>query len=110
MSEGYMQQFKIRLQKEQETVKETYSDAQLRILIREPIKQASFVEWRCWAMVCWFLATGNRAETACSIKMKDLDFSANEIHINKTKTNKAMILPMSAELRQVLRKYIGPAE
>ena len=107
MGEGYVKQFKIHLIKEQETIKGTYSDIQIKLLIREPVKQASFVEWRCWAMVCWFLATGNRAETVCSIKMKDLVFSANEIHINRTKTNQVMILPMSMELRQVLRKYIS---
>ncbi len=107
MEEDYVQRFKIRLLKEQETVKGTYSDEQIRQLIREPPKLASFVEWRCWSMVCWFLATGNRAETVCSIKMKDLVFSANEININKTKTNLAMILPMSTELRLVLRKYIS---
>lgn len=107
MSEEYVQQFKIRLVKEQETIKKTYSDEQIRLLIREPLKQASFVEWRCWAMVCWFLATGNRAETACSIKIGDLDFSSYEIQINRTKTNKAMILPMSNGLYMVLRKYMS---
>ena len=107
MGEGYVKQFKIHLIKEQETIKGTYSDMQIRLLVREPVKQASFVEWRCWALVCWFLATGNRAETVCSIKMKDLNFTISEIYINKTKTNQAMILPMSMELRQVLRKYIS---
>jgi len=107
MEEGYVQKFKIHLLKEQETVKDTYSDEQIRVLIREPSKLASFVEWRCWAMICWLLATGNRAETACSIKMNDINLAENEIYINRTKTNKAMILPMSSQLKQVLKKYIS---
>lgn len=107
MDEGYIQRFTIRLLKEQETVKDTYSDEQIRALIREPLKLASFVEWRCWAMICWFLATGNRAETVCSIKMSDINMTANEIYINRTKTNKAMIVPMSPQLKQVLKKYIS---
>lgn len=107
MDEGYVQRFKIPLQKEQESIKETYSDEEIRLLIREPVKHASFVEWRSWAMVCWFLSTGNRAETACNIKIGDLYFQENEIYINKAKTKKAMILPMGNELKQVLRKYIS---
>ncbi|MGI6687992.1 MAG: tyrosine-type recombinase/integrase [Christensenellales bacterium] len=107
MAEGYIQQFKIRLIKEPQPIKPTYSDTQIRLLIREPIKQASFVEWRCWAMVCWFLATGNRAETACNIKMGDISFETREVQINRTKTNRAMILPLSNELAKILKKYIG---
>lgn len=106
MNEGHVKKFKVPLQKEQESVKVTYTDSQIRDLIREPSKQASFVEWRTWAMTCWFLATGNRAETVCSIRLADLLFHDNEIHINKTKTNKALILPMSIELKRVLHKYI----
>ena len=107
MEEGYVQQFKVRLLREHEVIKPTYSDAQIRLLVREPSKEASFVEWRSWALACWFLATGNRAATACSIKMRHISLTEKEIHVVRNKSNHAVILPMSLELSHVLRKYIG---
>ena len=102
----YIKPFKVKLVAEQQSVKVTFTEREKRILISQPNDGDSFVEWRMWAIVNWVLATGNRARTLCSVKIGDLNFSDDEIVIRKTKTNKAMILPMSPALKKVLRTYI----
>lgn len=97
--------FKVKLVTEQEVIKETYSDDEKLALIRKPSKNASFVEWRTWAIINWILATGNRASTVCEMKLGDLNYQRKEIIIRKTKTNKAMILPFSSALIVVMREY-----
>lgn len=98
--------FKIKMVAEQEVVKMTYSDEDCMKLLEKPRKNDSFVVWRTWAIINWVLATGNRASTICSIKIGDVSFSKKEIYINRTKNNKASILPLSPALANVLNEYI----
>lgn len=98
--------FKMKLLKEQEVVKQTYTEEEILKLTAKPPRKASFVEWRTWAIVNWVLATGNRAETVCNIMMGDLNFRTMEIKIQRTKNNRAQIIPISRELKIVLDQYI----
>ena len=106
MEKNYIEKFAIKMVKEQEVIKETYSDEEKLRLIARPANSASFVEWRTWAIVNWILATGNRASTVCSIKLGDINYRKREIVINKSKTNKALILPLSPALATVLTEYV----
>lgn len=108
MKSGYVENFKISLPKTQETIKETYTDNEIKRLIEKPKinKGCSFAELRNWALVCYFLATGNRLSTVCNIKISDVDFQSEEILIRKTKNKKQQIIPMSAELKNVLQEYM----
>ena len=106
MEKNYIEKFSIKMVKEQEVIKETYSDEEKLRLIARPANSASFVEWRTWAIVNWILATGNRASTVCSIRLGDINYRKREIIINKSKTNKALILPLSPALATVLTEYV----
>lgn len=106
MEKNYIEKFAIKMVKEQEVIKETYSDEEKLRLIARPANSASFVEWRTWAIVNWILATGNRASTVCSIRLGDINYRKREIIINKSKTNKALILPLSPALATVLTEYV----
>ncbi|MDR2753693.1 MAG: tyrosine-type recombinase/integrase [Oscillospiraceae bacterium] len=108
MASGWMDEFKITLPRVEETIKETYSDFEVQRLIKKPdTKACSFAEFRNWAMVCYFLATGNRLSTARSLKISDVDLTADEILIRKTKNRKQQIIPMSSELKAVMREYLA---
>lgn len=100
------QPFKIKLVQEQEYVKETYTDDELMLLLERPKNNAMFPVWRTWAIINWILATGNRAGTVCGVLVGDIDFKKREIYINKTKNNRAMILPMSTALYNCLSDYV----
>ena len=107
MQNGWMGEFKIKLPRTEETIKETYSDFEVQQLIKKPdTKGCSFAEFRNWAMVCYFLATGNRLSTARGLKIGDVDLNADEILIRKTKNRKQQIIPMSSELKSVMREYL----
>lgn len=98
--------FKIKLITQQQPVKETYTDEEKMKLIARPAKTASFVEWRSWAVINWILATGHRAATVCEIKLGDINYRKEEITVRKTKTNKAMITPLSKALAVVIKEYV----
>jgi len=106
MEKKLCQPFKVKLATEQEVVKETYSDEDMAKLLTRPAKNASFVEWRTWAIVNWIYATGNRAATVTNILIGDVNFTKREIYINATKNNKAMIIPLSPALATVLNEFI----
>lgn len=98
--------FKIKQITQQEVIKETYSDDEIRALIKKPNKYANFVEWRSWAVVNWILATGHRAATVCEIKLGDINYGKREIYVRQTKTNKAYITPLSPALTTVIKEYV----
>lgn len=95
----------VKLVKTQETVKETYTDEELKKLLAVP-EGDDYCSWRSWAMINWMLATGNRETTICNVRMCDINISEQEIIIQKTKNRKAQILPMSTELATVLKTFI----
>lgn len=104
---GYIaKSFKIKQVTQQEIIKETYTDDEIRLLIKKPTKYASFVEWRSWAIVNWILATGHRAATVCDIKLGDINYGKREIKVEQTKTNKAYITPLSPALTTVIKEYV----
>lgn len=60
MEHGYIAPFKVHLIRAEKKIKETYSEAELAILLKKPdIKKCSFAEFRDWAMINYLLATGN---------------------------------------------------
>ena len=107
MENGWMEEFKIALPRTEETIKETYTDEEIKRLIKKPdIKKCTFAELRNWAMVCYFIATGNRSSTVAEIRIGDVRLQDNEIFIRKTKQKKQYILPLSGSLKPVLQEYL----
>ena len=101
----YAEGFQLSLLKEDETVKDPYTDEELKRLLRQP-KSDQWVEWRSWAAVNMFVATGIRANTLVSIKICDLDFENNTIHLRKLKNRKQQFIPISRSLKSVLELYL----
>lgn len=105
-SENYIdEKIEIKLIKSQESVKETYTEDELKKLLLAPTGD-DYCSWRSWAIINWILATGNRERTVCNIKMCDLNILEHEIILQHTKNKKAQIIPMSSELATVLKTFI----
>ena len=102
---GYCRKIEVKLVKGQETVKETYSEEELKALLEKP-QGDSYCEWRCWAIINWILATGNREKTVCNVRMRDINLPDEEIVLQQTKNKKIQIIPMSTELSFVLTQFI----
>ena len=107
MNGGYIQRFTVHLPKVEKAIKETYTEEELKLLLKKPdIKNCTFKEYQMWVYSNYLLATGNRISTVLNIKIKDLDFNSNLIRINKTKNRKAQIIPMSRTLSSILQEYL----
>ena len=107
MQSEWMEEFKIALPRAEETIKDVYTDYEVAQLIKKPdLKTCSFTELRNWAMVCYFLSTGNRLSTVASIRIGDVHLREGEIFIRKTKQKKQYIIPISSGLKEVLQEYL----
>jgi len=107
MENGFTDYFQCRLIKAGKPIKKTYRPEDLSKLFEEPNKKhCSFSDYRNWALVCYFIATGNRANTVINIKIGDLDFTNNEIALTTVKNKRQDIIPMSTALKKVLKKYL----
>jgi len=105
MTNEWLAEFKITLPHAEDTIKEVYTDYEVAQLIRKPnLKTCDFSELRNWAMVCYFLATGNRLSTVASIHIGDVDLQAGEVFIRKTKQKKQYVLPISNGLLSAAEK------
>ena len=95
------------LYKAEETVKETYTDEELKALLRKPnTRKCDFPEYRNWVTVNLLLNNGCRAATIRNIKLRDVDLENQVIYLRHTKNKKAQVIPLCEALCGVLREYL----
>lgn len=92
--------------KAKETVKDTYSDEELKALLKRPDRACSFCEFRNWVIIQFLLNSGCRASTIRNIQNKDVDLSFNQVIFRHTKTNKIQVSPLSSTMALRLREYM----
>ena len=101
----YMEFFKYPLLKADQDQKEPYTDEELKKLLKRP-KGTQWTEWRNWAIVNTFRATGIRASTLISIRISDIDTHEDMIFLQKLKNRKQQTIPISKSLKTVLQTYL----
>lgn len=107
MRNEYIINFKILEIKEDQKIVELYSDADIIKLLKKPnIKTCGFPEYRTWAIINFFVATGVRSRSLRNIKIEDLDFDNELIYIKVTKNRKTLIIPMGKAIKKVLLEYL----
>jgi integrase/recombinase XerD len=107
MDNNYCERFKTKLVKKDEIIKETYSEEQLKLLLKKPdLEKSSFAQYRNWVIVNYLLSTGNRSNTLLNIKIKDLDLYNQMIKLTTTKSRKQQIIPLSTTLCKILEEYL----
>lgn len=96
----------IPLYKAEETVKETYSDAELTALLKKPdIRKTAFAEYRDWVIINFLLNCGSCAETVRAIQIRDLDLDGGVVFYRHTKNRKAQVIPLCSPMIAILREY-----
>lgn len=106
MEQDYVKKFKIDKLKVDKKIKEVYTDAELKLLLRKPnMKSCSFGEFRMWVFSNFLLGTGMRLSSALNLLNKDIDFDNALIYINKSKNRKAQVIPLSKTLSNILTEY-----
>jgi len=89
--------------------KKTYTNQEIQNLTREPnLKECTFLELRNWAIVCYFLETGNRLSTSLNLQLKDVNLQTEVICIREIEDTSLVLktIRMSKELKSVLQKYL----
>lgn len=92
--------------KDKETVKETYSDEELSLLLQKPNANCSFPEYRNWVIINFLLNSGCRAATVRNIQNRDVDLGARQIVYRHTKNGKVQTVPLCSKMVSILRDYM----
>lgn len=92
--------------KQVETVKETYTDEELLLLLEKPKVNGTFCEYRNWVIVNFLLNSGCRASTVRNIQNRDVDLSSSRIVFRHTKTHKVQVVPLCSQMMRILRDYL----
>lgn len=107
MNEGYVPYFKMQAIKVDKHNIETYSDYELKELLRKPnLKKCKFTEYQCWVQTNLLFSTGIRQRSLIHIRVKDVDLFNNLINVNVTKNRKALVVPISQTMANILREYL----
>lgn len=106
-NEAGITRLNIQLYKAEETIKETYSDEELKKLLKKPnMKKCTFAEYRNWVIINLLLNNGCRAATIRNIQVKDADIDNKVIYLRHTKNKRAQVIPLCEALCGVLREYM----
>ena len=107
MKMDYIDSFKIHLPMFDKEPIETYTDAELRILLKKPdLKKCSFSDYKAWVIINFLLSTGIRMNSLINIKIKDLDFDNEVVHVKVTKNRKPLIIPLNVTIVKILKDYL----
>lgn len=101
----YIEEFTMELPKLDETSIDTYTEDEIKQLLREP-KNNSFAEYRNYTIVNLLFGTGIRLSSLVNIKTCDIDFDNRTLRLRHTKNHKALIIPLSKSLYLILKKYV----
>ena len=92
--------------KEKETIKDTYTDEELEILLRRPAKDADFTEYRNWVIMNFLLNSGCRVGTVSAIQNRDVFLDKKQVMYRHTKSGKVQVVPLCNQMVRVLREYM----
>ena len=91
---------------EHETVKDTYSDAELGALLKRPNRKSGFCEYRNWVIINFLVNSGCRAATVRNIQNRDVDIEGKRVVFRHNKNRKIQIIPLCTEMCAILREYM----
>lgn len=108
MKLGYMEKFHIALIRYDKPLIETYTDEEVKLLLKKPNKnKCNFIEFRNWVICNTLYATGMRSSNLTNLKIKDIDLDNNLISLTTTKNRKPLVIPITKSLQPILREYLA---
>lgn len=108
MKLGWLKEFKVPNVKFDKHIIETYSEEELKLLLKRPnTKTCNFTTFRSHVIVNFLLGTGVRVNSLVNIKNKDIDFVNEVVLLDVTKNRQSVIIPLSTTLIQVLKEYMA---
>ncbi|MED4354461.1 tyrosine-type recombinase/integrase [Schinkia azotoformans] len=95
----------IKLIKERKEVVQTYTNAELEMLFKQP-DLSTFTGIRDLTIMMLYLECGVRANEMINICVSDIDFTNNRILVRNTKGYKQRFVPIQDEMIKQLQKYL----
>jgi len=105
MENGWIEKRTIHVKNIEPDIKQVYTLEELNALLVPPDRD-SYVEYRNWVMINYFLSTGNRIGSALALKVGDIDFEDKMVNVNEQKNNKPVRIPLVDEIIPVLQQWI----
>lgn len=103
----YIPYFEVKLPKADKAPIQTYTDEELRKLLKKPnVKTCIFSTYRSWVIVNFLLSTGIRQNSLVNIKTRDVDFDNRIVYVNTTKNRKPLIIPLNEDIIKILQEYL----
>lgn len=102
---NWIKEYRISIKDVQPDIKPILTVRELEELARKP-KSDDFVPYRCWVMIKYLMATGNRISSLLALNVEDVNFEDNCITVNVQKNKKPKLMPLNNALRKVLAEYI----
>ena len=103
-----MDKFHITLVKFDRPIIETYTDEEVKILLKKPNKnKCAFVEFRDWTICNVLYATGMRCSNILDLKVNEVDLYNNLLNLRTTKNRRPLALPITNALQPILREYLS---
>ncbi len=100
-------EFSMGIPKYQKEIKETYTDAELSVLLTKPNeKTCSEVDYQTWVLINVIVATGLRLSSALNIKVSFYIAKDKKIYIKTTKNKKGQVAYINDEVCRTLNQYI----
>lgn len=91
--------------KDQEVVKETYTDDELRRLLERPSPSCRFSVYRTWVVINFLLNSGCRAATVRAIRNCDVNLEQRQVITRHNKNKKVQTIPLCRQMTMILREY-----
>ena len=103
----YLPFFEIPLPKADKAPIQTYTDDELKMLLKKPdVRKCIFSTYRSWVIVNFLLSTGVRQNSLINIKIRDVDFDNSVVYVNTTKNRKPLIIPLNEDIIKILKEYL----
>ena len=93
--------------KDKDTVKETYTDEELELLLEKPDKKCSFCEYRSWVIVNFLMNSGCRSATIRNIQNRDVDLDTRQIIFRHNQNGRIQTTPLCSPMVSILREYMA---
>ena len=91
--------------KDEEVIKETYTDEELRRLLERPDPSCRFSVYRTWVVINFLLNSGCRAATVRAIRNCDVNLEQRQVLTRHNKNRKVQVIPLCREMVKILREY-----
>ena len=102
-----MPSFKMQSIKVDKPPVETYTDDELKILLKKPnVKKCGFIEYEAWTISCLLFSTGIRQHSLMELKIKDLDIDHALLNVRVTKTRKPLMIPLNRSMLHILKDFL----